>query len=190
MFACSQHLHLQRPIAVFVSVWYAMTQRGGQEKRNAYTTCESASGDSTNNNCNKLPSNCDVPNATTSNRLKQYFIHRTILSGFVPLCPFHLCRFSPCQNGKNVTMYCSCFNYHIEEEKKQKRRRRRSEIYAHSNAVFNSSSYSHVDGSNDWLAGKSRAKRALTHTDTHRMYRSWKYSVNGGTENLKHPKRK
>lgn len=67
------------------------------------------------------------------------------------------------------------------------------EIYAHSNVVFNSSSYSHMDGSNDWLAGKSRAnhthRERERHVNVHQMYRNWKWRGKG-IENLKHPKRK
>lgn len=64
--------------------------------------------------------------------------------------------------------------------------KKKEEIYAHSNVVFNSSSYSHMDGSNDWLAGKSRAKHIHTHRHTNTSEaREWKRNKKSEASKMK-----
>lgn len=71
-----------------------------------------------------------------STMMKCYFIHRTILSG-VRRCLW------PNWNGKNVTMYL--FELHKKKA-------------AHNNVVFDSSSYSHMDGTNGRLVVEWKKK--------------------------------
>lgn len=131
---------------------------------------------SSNNNCNKLSSNCDVQRLQAIGWSNISFIepYWVVLPVSISLYRFlRLFFFRQAKMAK--TWQCICFN----SNKKAK--------YAHSNVVFNSSSYSHI-----WIAQVERVEEKTAkhkHTNT---YEVWKLEVQckRNRRSEKQPKRK